>query len=75
MISRCNDCQHREICRYKESYDEIIRNIAVSVPEPFTLMLSCKYYYTTSTYLNSQYRDADYCNNSAVSAIGSYLDR
>lgn len=75
MISRCNDCQHREICRYKESYDEIIRNIAVSVPEPFTLTLSCKHYYTTSTYLNSQYRDFNNCANCATSAIGSYLDR
>jgi hypothetical protein len=69
MISRCNDCQHREICRYRESYDEIIRDIVVSVPEPFTLTLSCKYYYSTQTYLSSQYRDYNSCSNCATAAL------
>ena len=75
MISRCNDCQHREICKHREAYDEIIRSISVSVPEPFTLSLSCKYYYSTHTYLNSTLPDYNNCNNCATSAIGSYLDR
>lgn len=53
IISKCSDCNHRDICKYREDYDKIAGSIAVNIPEPFMLILNCKYYYSTHTYLNS----------------------
>lgn len=61
LLSSCNDCQHREICRYKEEYEKVVRGITVNVPEPFTLVLNCKHYYSTTGYLNSHtYGDSNW---------------
>ena len=65
LLSRCGDCQHREICKHKEDYERVVRDITVAVPEPFTLVLNCKHYYTTHTYLNSQYESYASCNAAA----------
>jgi hypothetical protein len=55
MINKCKDCNHRNICKYKDDYDKVIKNIVVSVPEPFTLILDCSHYYSTHAYLNNNY--------------------
>jgi hypothetical protein len=55
MLNKCEDCNHRNICKYRDDYEKVIRNLVVSVPEPFTLTLSCSHYYSTHTYLNSNY--------------------
>ena len=52
LLNRCGDCQHREICKHKEDYEKVIRDIIVKVPEPFTLCLNCKYYYCATSYSN-----------------------
>lgn len=73
MLSQCTDCQHREICRYKDEYDKLTSDITVKVPEPFTLTLVCKHYYTTATYLGSgstQYYNL--CNSNSVAQLSSY---
>ena len=63
-MSRCEDCNHRNICKYKEEYEKVLREITVKVPEPFTLTLNCGHYYCTMTYLNSTgYSD---CTNTAA---------
>ena len=67
LIKRCNDCNHRDICKYKNDYDKIVEDITVKVPEPFTLMLNCKHYYSTTSYFGSN----DYynlCSNSTSNA-------
>ena len=51
IISKCCDCNHRDISRYKEDNDKVISDISVKVPEPFTLSLNCKHYYSTNSYL------------------------
>jgi hypothetical protein len=53
LIKRCNDCNHRDICKHKNDYDKIVEDITVKVPEPFTLMLNCKHYYSSATYLTA----------------------
>ena len=71
VISRCEDCNHRNICKYKDEYDKVIREVNVKVPEPFTLTLNCSHYYCTTAYLNTN--SAEYsnwttaCNNSLSS--------
>lgn len=59
--TRCTDCNHRDICKHKDEYDKVIRDITVKVPEPFTLTLNCKHYYSTNCTLNQYYNN---CNNS-----------
>lgn len=74
IISRCEDCNHKHICKYKDEYDNVIRDITVKVPEPFTLVLNCKYYYSTMTYLNSACTDSRaYSNAIDTLAAGPYL--
>jgi hypothetical protein len=67
IINKCEDCNHRNICRYRESYEEVIRNIAVNVPEPFTIALNCSHYYSTCTCLNMAYGTYNNAANSAYS--------
>ena len=71
IISRCEDCNHSHICKYKDEYDKVIRDITVKVPDPFTLVLSCRHYYSTTCYLNTNSSDysnwATACNNSLSS--------
>jgi hypothetical protein len=59
-LNRCRDCQHRDICKYKEEYDKVVSEIRVKVPEPFTLTLNCAHYSSTSVYLgvHGDYNDA-----------------
>lgn len=53
IISKCCTCQHEHICKYKDEYDKVIRDINVKVPEPFNLTLVCSHYYNTQCYLGS----------------------
>jgi hypothetical protein len=74
VISRCTDCNHRDICKHKDEYDKVIRDITVKVPEPFTLTLSCRHYYSTTTYLTGSYDSATYsnCNNHSIAQLSSH---
>ena len=73
VISRCSDCNHRDICKHKEEYDKIIRDIEVKVPEPFTLVLNCKYYYSTTCYLNSHtYGDSNWAASCSNTITNTY---
>ena len=69
VMSRCEDCNHRNICKYKDEYEKVIREITVKVPEPFTLTLNCKHYYSTMTYLNSQYGDLSNCTTNCTASL------
>jgi hypothetical protein len=53
IVSRCTDCNHRDICKHKDEYDKLIRDIEVKVPDPFMLVLNCRHYYCTTSYLNT----------------------
>ncbi len=65
FLSRCGDCHHREICKHREEYEGVVRDINVKVPEPFTLVLNCKHYYSTCTYLNAcDYTSTESASNS-----------
>lgn len=62
MMSKCPDCNHRHICKYQEEYEKLLKNIVVTVPEPFTLTLNCNHYYSTNCYLNG----AGYSDSTSV---------
>ena len=62
IVSRCCDCNHRDLCKYRDEYEKVIRNISVVVPEPFTLSLNCKHYYTTCSYLTGKLDSTAYSN-------------
>jgi hypothetical protein len=58
MLSRrCSDCTHSDICKYKKDYDKVVEEITVKVPQPFTLMLNCRHYSSSNTYLTSSGND------------------
>jgi hypothetical protein len=68
IISSCADCNHSNICKYRDEYERVINDITVSVPEPFTLVLNCKHYYSTASYLNYQLNN---CSNSTAQCAHS----
>jgi hypothetical protein len=70
VISKCEDCNHRNICKYKDEYENVIRDITVKVPEPFILTLNCKHYYSTTCYLTGKTHLDDWSNS--VSAANVY---
>lgn len=76
VISRCEDCNHRHICKHKDEYEKVIGDITVKVPEPFTLILNCKHYYSTVSYLTSNNLSStvNYANitDTVDKAAGSY---
>ena len=73
VISRCTDCQHRDICKYREDYERVVKDITVKVPEPFTLALNCKHYYSTTCYLTGTYGDSNWAANcsNTIQNLGS----
>jgi hypothetical protein len=64
VMSKCEGCNHRNICKYKDEYERVLREITVKVPEPFTLTLCCSHYYSSMTYLNCF--DQNGCTNSTA---------
>lgn len=76
VISRCADCQHSDICKYKDDYEKVIGDITIKVPEPFTLVLNCKHYYSTTCYLTSTYGDSNWaasCSNTIQNLASPYV--
>ena len=77
IISNCTDCNHRNICKYRDEYESVIKDITVKVPEPFTLVLNCKHYYSTTCYLNSHtYGDSDWATgylNAAQNVVSPHI--
>ena len=74
LSKRCNDCTHRDICMYKNDYDKIVEDITVKVPQPFTLMLNCRHYSSSATYLNFGGNDyINQCYNSTNNVAEPYL--
>lgn len=67
LVKRCNDCNHRDICKHKDDYDNVIREINIKIPEPFQLELRCKHYYSTATYLTAGGNDYyNLCNTNVA---------
>ena len=69
VVSKCMSCQHEHICKYKDEYDKVIRDINIKVPEPFTLSLTCSHYYNTQCYLGSTQDYSNYNTNCSASAV------
>jgi hypothetical protein len=72
LINKCTDCNHRDICKHEDEYDKVISELNVKVPEPFTLVLNCKHYYSTQSYLRSSNQDS-YSNWSNCSEASNTL--
>lgn len=79
ILSRCEDCNHRNICKYREEYEKVLREITVKVPDPFTLVLNCKHYYSTTCYLSGcTSGDSNWttsCSNTALDAADLSIPR
>ena len=72
VMSKCEDCYHRNICKYKDEYDKVIREVNVKVPEPFTLTLNCSHYYSTMAYLNMNSSDWSNCTTACNNDLSSH---
>ena len=67
IVSKCITCQHEHICKYKDEYDKVIKDINVTVPEPFTLALTCSHYYNAQCYLGSYNGYSNHTTNCSAS--------
>lgn len=72
MVCPCNSCRYSNICKYKETCNELMGKIGVVlVPEPFTVEITCKHYYNNCTYLQSSFTQ-NFCDNATDIAITDY---
>ena len=69
-MNKCSYCNHQDICKHKDKYQEVLSKIVLNVPEPFSLVLNCKHYYDTSMYLTGTYYNN--CANSTSNGIPTY---
>ena len=63
MINKCNDCNHANICKYKDRYEKLLQEFVNKATEPFKLTLDCQHYYTTSITLQTKNSDNSLYNN------------
>ena len=64
VVNRCFDCNHREICKYKVDYEQVLSDITVSVASPFKIILDCEHYCSSTSYLAA----GTYYNNCSTQA-------
>ncbi len=57
MTSRCADCQHRNICKYKDEYEKVLNELNIKVSAPFKLVLTCDHYYCATAYFGGATKD------------------
>lgn len=52
MKNKCCNCQHENVCKYKEKYENTLNNIhELKIERPFTIEVDC-FFYNPNTYLN-----------------------
>lgn len=55
---KCNDCIHKDVCKYKEEYQKITSDIMnITIPEYFIININCKNYSNNITGIGGTYRD------------------
>lgn len=64
MTPKCVTCNHRQLCKYEDKYMETYQKLATDAPDPFSLELNCRHYYTTTCTLNGWYTD---CTSNTIS--------
>ena len=69
-MDKCYYCNHKDICKHKDKYQEVLSKIVLNVPDPFSLVLNCKYYYDTTAYLRGTYYND--CSNSTANGAATY---
>lgn len=67
-MNKCAYCNHQDICKHQEQYQEVLSKIVLNVPEPFSLVLNCKHYVTTVSSLNDY---SNWCSTSNTSSIAT----
>lgn len=65
-MNKCSYCNHNNICKYQEKYEEVMSKIVLSVPEPFSLVLNCKHYATTASTLNDYFNTCSTSNTNSM---------
>ena len=64
----CQDCEHKDICKFEDTYRKVLDNLRMKIDAPFTLELKCPYFTVKpALYLNTR----DYITTSTT---GSTLD-
>lgn len=62
----CQECTHKDICKFEDKYRCILDNLSMKVDTPFTLALHCPYFDSKPTlYLNSR----DYTTTSTTGSV------
>lgn len=72
MINKCNDCNHANICKYKDRYEKLLQEFVNKATEPFKLTLDCQHYYTTATFLHASNSNNSLYNNSLYNNYRDY---
>lgn len=57
MKNKCCNCQHENVCKYKEKYETTLNNIhALKIEKPFTIEIDC-FFYTPSLTLKTSVKE------------------
>ena len=71
----CNDCTHKDLCKFQDSLKETVESLNIKIPTPFGLEINCPYhdvnlsqYYQdiskltiTPNYINTNQTDSTLC--------------
>ena len=78
----CNDCTHKDLCKFQDSLKETVESLNIKIPTPFGLEINCPYhavnlsqYYQdlskltiTPDYINTNQTDHTYCTGTISSS-------
>lgn len=57
MKNKCCNCQHENVCKYKEKYENTLNNIhELKIEKPFTIEINC-FFYSPNVYLNTIHKE------------------
>lgn len=50
----CQECEHKAICKFEDTYRRVLDNLQMKIDAPFTLELKCPYFTVKpALYLNT----------------------
>lgn len=53
MKVKCDTCDHKQVCAFKEHYQEAVDNVkSIQIPDTIRIDLSCKHYINIQTTRN-----------------------
>ncbi len=62
----CKNCQHEDVCRFKNSYEKTMNDLNVKIPTPFSIELKCPHY---NVRYNSCWSSVTTLNGKALNSV------